>query len=215
MKKLMLIVISLALMLLFVSCGNKNAENQAVTDNSKGQEKTSGETASKEGKHPMVTISVKDYGDMVFELYSEDAPITVDNFIKLANKGFYEAKIFHRVYKGFMIQGGSSDGMGYAGSDETIKGEFSSNGVNNSLSHVRGVISMARSPQDPDSASSQFFICDADSTFLDGSYAAFGKLVEGFDVLDKIADTEVTYNSAGEKSSPLVPPVISKVVVNK
>ena len=163
----------------------------------------------------MVTISVKDFGDMTLELYPEYAPITVANFIELAESGFYEGLVFHRIYKGFMIQGGSTDGIGITGSDKKIKGEFAANGVNNPLSHERGVISMARS-NDPNSASSQFFICDADSTFLDGSYAAFGKLVEGYDVLDAIASVEVTYNAYGtEKSTPLVAPVIEKVTVNK
>ncbi len=163
-----------------------------------------------EGGHPMITISVKDYGDMVLELYPEYAPITVENFTKLAESGFYKGLTFHRIYKGFMIQGGMNPNQSVA----AIKGEFSSNGVNNPLSHERGVISMART-QDPNSASSQFFICDADSTFLDGQYAAFGRIVDGLDVLDAIASTEVTYGYTGELSTPLVAPVIENITVNK
>lgn len=160
-----------------------------------------------------VEMSVKDFGVITLELYPDKAPITVENFVNLANEGFYDGLTFHRVYKGFMIQGGDPNGNGTGGSDKQIKGEFSSNGVDNDLSHVRGVISMARS-QAPDSASSQFFICDADSVFLDGNYAAFGMVVKGMDVVDKIADIEVEYNIYGtEKSVPLEAPVIEYVKV--
>ena len=131
-------------------------------------------------------ITVKDYGTITLQLAPEIAPITVTNFVKLANSGFYDGLTFHRIMEGFMIQGGDPQGNGFGGSDETIKGEFSANGVENNISHVRGVISMARS-SDMDSASSQFFIVHEDSTFLDGNYAAFGRVTEGMDVVDKIA----------------------------
>ena len=149
---------------------------------------------------------------MRFELRLDAAPNTVANFCELANKGFYDGLTFHRIYPGFMIQGGDPKGNGTGGSDKTIKGEFASNGVQNNLSHTRGVISMARS-NDPDSASSQFFIVHQDSEFLDGNYAAFGKVVEGMDVVDKIAEVECTYNGESVNTKPVNPPVIKSVRV--
>ena len=130
-------------------------------------------------------IDIKDYGSIEVELDADTAPITVTNFVKLAQDGFYDGLTFWRIIDGFMMQGGDPKGDGTGGADETIKGEFSSNGVKNDISHVRGTISMARS-SDPDSASSQFFIVQSDSTFLDGDYAAFGHVTEGMDVVDQI-----------------------------
>ena len=130
-------------------------------------------------------IDIKDYGSIEVELDADTAPITVTNFVKLAQDGFYDGLTFWRIIDGFMMQGGDPKGNGTGGADETIKGEFSSNGVKNDISHVRGTISMARS-SDPDSASSQFFIVQSDSTFLDGDYAAFGHVTEGMDVVDQI-----------------------------
>jgi peptidyl-prolyl cis-trans isomerase B (cyclophilin B) len=128
-------------------------------------------------------------GDKIsLELYPDIAPITVENFVNLAKDGFYNGLIFHRVIAGFMIQGGDPMGIGIGGSGKNIKGEFRANGVENNLSHERGVISMARS-QMPNSASSQFFICHADATFLDGQYAAFGRVIEGMETVDEIAMT--------------------------
>ncbi|HAN21620.1 MAG TPA: peptidylprolyl isomerase [Clostridiales bacterium] len=138
----------------------------------------------------MILIEMEDGGKIVLQLYPEIAPITVANFEKLVSDGFYDGLIFHRVWKDFMIQGGDPKGNGTGGSDKTIKGEFSLNGVNNTLSHTRGVISMARSDS-YDSASSQFFIVHADSPHLNGQYAAFGKVLEGMDVVDKIASVKV------------------------
>ncbi len=161
----------------------------------------------------MVKISIEGFGDITLELDRDNAPITVENFEKLAKAGFYNGLTFHRIYKGFMIQGGCPLGNGTGGSDETIKGEFMANGVMNKISHTRGTISMARS-QNPNSASSQFFICDADATFLDGNYAAFGKVTDGFDVLDSVASVPVTPNPySGEMSNPVNQPVISKITV--
>ncbi len=131
-------------------------------------------------------IEMENGKKMVLELYPETAPITVENFEKLANSGFYNGLIFHRVIEGFMIQGGDPEGTGCGGPGYTIKGEFSSNGIKNDLKHTRGVISMARSMM-PDSAGSQFFIMHEDAPHLDGQYAAFGKMTDGFDVLDEIA----------------------------
>ncbi len=152
---------------------------------------------------PQVQIEMENGDKMVLELYPEYAPETVNNFVSLAESGFYDGLTFHRIYKGFMIQGGDPKGDGTGGSEKDIKGEFSSNGFEqNTLKHTRGVISMARS-QDPNSASSQFFIMHADNEGLDGQYAAFGKLTSGEDVLDKIADTPVKANQFnGELSVP-------------
>lgn len=144
------------------------------------------DAAGEEGDTVMVEIEMENGGKIDLELYPSVAPITVKNFVKLVNDGFYDGLIFHRVIDGFMIQGGDPTGTGTGGSDATIKGEFSANGVKNKLSHVRGVISMARS-QSYNSASSQFFICQADATYLDGKYAAFGRVTSGMDVVDAIA----------------------------
>ncbi len=133
-----------------------------------------------------VLMQVKDYGDVKIELDADTAPITVTNFVKLVKNKFYDGLTFHRIMDGFMIQGGDPNGDGTGGSDETIKGEFEANGVKNNISHKRGVISMARSMNN-DSASSQFFIVQQDSTFLDKQYAAFGHVTSGMDVVDKIA----------------------------
>ena len=140
-----------------------------------------------------VKITMESGDAITLELYPEIAPITVENFVSLVKEGFYNGLIFHRVIAGFMIQGGDPLGSGFGGSDKTIKGEFKLNGVENNLSHERGVISMARS-QMPNSASSQFFICHADATYLDGQYAAFGQVMEGLDVVDKIATVETNDN---------------------
>ena len=143
-----------------------------------------------------VLITVKDYGNIKLELDADNSPITVTNFINLVNKKFYDGLTFHRIIKEFMIQGGDPNHNGTGGSDKTIKGEFSENGITNNISHKRGVISMARS-NDMNSASSQFFIVHEDSTFLDGKYAAFGKVSEGMDVVDKIVETIVTTDENG------------------
>jgi peptidyl-prolyl cis-trans isomerase B (cyclophilin B) len=130
---------------------------------------------------------------MTLELYPEKAPITVDNFVKLAKSGFYNGIIFHRVIAGFMIQGGDPTGTGMGGPGHNIKGEFAANGVPNDIAHVRGVISMARA-YDPNSAGSQFFIMHADASYLDGQYAAFGKMLDGFETLDEIANVRTNFN---------------------
>ena len=144
----------------------------------------------------------KQYGSVIVQLYPDTAPITVANFQNLVSKKFYDGLTFHRVYKGFRIQGGDPDGDGTGGSNKKIIGEFSSNGIENNLSHTRGVISMARS-NNPNSASSQFFIMHQTSPHLDGKYAAFGKVVYGMDTVDGIANTAVIYNRAGERSTPI------------
>ncbi len=142
---------------------------------------------------PIVTITMNNGGVMKAELYPEIAPNTVNNFIALANGGFYNGIIFHRVIEGFMIQGGDPTGTGMGGPGYSIKGEFSANGFKNDLKHSRGVLSMARSAR-PNSAGSQFFIMHDNAPHLDGQYAAFGKLTEGYDVLDAIAETRTDYS---------------------
>ena len=137
-------------------------------------------------------IEVKEFGTMEVELNPSVAPITVENFVKLANKGFYNGLTFHRVIKGFMIQGGCPRGNGTGGPGYSIKGEFYANGINNPLRHTRGVVSMARA-MDPDSAGSQFFIMHQDAPHLDGQYAAFGKVIKGIEVVDAIASVDTNY----------------------
>ena len=162
------------------------------------------------GKHH-AEIVVQDYGTIKVELDADQAPITVQNFIDLANSGFYDGLTFHRIIEGFMIQGGDPNGDGTGGSGHTIRGEFTQNGVNNTLSHTRGAISMARSSA-MNSASSQFFIVHEDSTYLDGSYAVFGYVTEGMDVVDAIA-TNVTAEDSNGTVAKENQPVIEKITI--
>ena len=154
-----------------------------------------------------VVIEVEGYGVITVELYKEYAPITVDNFVKLVEKGFYNGLTFHRVIKGFMIQGGCPKGNGTGGPGYTIKGEFINNGVNNPLKHERGVISMARA-MDPNSAGSQFFIMHKAAPHLDGAYAAFGKVISGIEVVDKIAEVRTDF-----RDKPLTPVKIKSITL--
>ena len=149
-------------------------------------------------QNPIVTFTMENGDVMKAELYPDVAPNTVNNFISLVKKGFYDGLIFHRIISGFMIQGGDPDGTGMGGPGYSIKGEFSYNGVDNNLKHSRGVLSMARA-QHPDSAGSQFFIMHANAPHLDGQYAAFGKLIEGEDVLDSIASVDTDWNDRPRK----------------
>ncbi len=158
-------------------------------------------------KNPIVTIEMEGGGVIKAELYPEIAPNTVNNFVSLVKKGFYDGIIFHRVIKGFMIQGGDPRGIGVGGPGYTIKGEFTANNFPNPLKHERGVLSMART-NDPDSAGSQFFIMHQDSPHLDGQYAAFGKVIEGMDVVDKIAETKTDFSDR-----PKEPQRMKKVTV--
>lgn len=155
----------------------------------------------------MIVIEMENGKKIKLELYPDKAPITVKNFEKLASEGFYDGLCFHRVISGFMIQGGDPMGNGMGGSDDKIKGEFAANGIRNDLKHTRGVISMARS-MSPNSASSQFFIMHKDAPHLDGQYAAFGKVVEGIEVVDEIASVKTDYND-----KPLKPQIMKKVTV--
>ena len=196
MKKTIILIA--ALILLLTGCASKQ---------------TSG---TKQGAQPFqkvrhAEITVRDYGTIKLELDEGTAPITVANFIKLAKDGFYDGLTFHRIMEGFMIQGGDPLGNGTGGAKDTIKGEFSKNGVMNPISHVKGVISMARSNA-PDSASSQFFITVADSTFLDGSYAAFGRVTEGMEVAEQIAKDAKPVDNNGT-ILPEQQPVIESIVI--
>lgn len=158
-------------------------------------------------QNPIVTFTMENGDVMKAELYPEIAPVSVNNFISLIKKNFYDGLIFHRVIRGFMIQGGDPEGTGMGGPGYSIKGEFSSNGIKNDLKHTEGVLSMARSMM-PDSAGSQFFIMHKTSPHLDGSYAAFGKIIEGMDIVNKIAETPTDYSDR-----PMTPQVIKTVTV--
>lgn len=182
MRKLLSVCLAALLVLSLAGCGKTSVVG--ITTTSKAP--AANEESQGVGTHH-AEIEIQDYGTITVELDGDAAPITVQNFMDLANAGFYDGLTFHRIISGFMMQGGDPNGNGTGGSENTIKGEFSSNGVENTLSHTRGAISMARS-QNPDSASSQFFICHADSTFLDGQYACFGYVTDGMDVVDAVCE---------------------------
>ena len=182
MRKLLSICLAALLVLSLAGCGKTSVVG--ITTTSKAP--AANEESQGVGTHH-AEIDIQDYGTITVELDGDAAPITVQNFMDLANAGFYDGLTFHRIISGFMMQGGDPNGNGTGGSENTIKGEFSANGVENTLSHTRGAISMARS-QNPDSASSQFFICHADSTFLDGQYACFGYVTDGMDVVDDVCE---------------------------
>ncbi len=171
---------------------------QQVPDNDEG-----------EVENPMVTIEMDSGAKIEIELYPDAAPNTVNNFVSLVRQGFYDGTIFHRIVPGFVIQGGDPEGLGTGGPGYSIKGEFAANGVPNDLSHTRGVVSMARS-QHPDSAGSQFFIVVDDATFLDGQYAAFGKVVSGMEEVDRIVSLP-----RNAQDRPLEPPTMVKVTVDE
>ena len=193
MKKLFAIILSLTLICFcFAGCGNKE-EKPALTGDA------------------VAVIEVRDYGTITVKLDSEAAPITVANFVELAKSGFYDGLTFHRIIDTFMIQGGDPEGTGFGGSDKTIKGEFAENGVNNPLTHTRGAISMARS-NDPNSASSQFFIVHEDSPHLDGKYACFGYVTEGIEVVDAICRDARPIDGNGTML-PNEQPIIEKIVI--
>ncbi len=159
-------------------------------------------------------IIIEDYGTITVKLDHDNAPITVENFVSLATEGFYDGLTFHRIIEGFMMQGGDPEGTGYGGSDKNIKGEFSSNGVDNPISHTRGTISMARNGYDMNSASSQFFIMHEDYTGLDGDYAAFGRVTEGIEIVDKICTKAEPIDNNGTIPSSKQP-VIEKIVISQ
>ena len=215
MKKKFSFLLVLAVLVMGLSaCGGSKSDTTSetkapkATETAEATKKPESKTTDTKGKHH-AKIKVKDYGTIEVELDGDTAPITVANFVKLVNEKFYDGLTFHRIMSGFMIQGGDPLGNGTGGSDETIKGEFSSNGVENNISHKRGVISMARSSE-PDSASSQFFIMHQDADYLDGQYAAFGKVTKGMGVVDKICEdvTPTDGNGTVEKADQ---PVIESI----
>ena len=182
MKRLLTLTLALLLALALAACGNTAAETSAAEDTEPAETSETAEAPAAEGIGTrQVVIDVQDYGTISLELDGDTAPITVQNFLDLAESGYYDGLTFHRIIDGFMIQGGQG------GDAPFIKGEFESNGVPNDISHVRGTISMARA-QAPDSASSQFFIVHQDSQFLDGNYAGFGHVTEGIEVVDAICE---------------------------
>ena len=209
------IVIGIISILIFKVISNNTEKSKTTSDNiyedleieSENETKNSEEERDmySTGKHH-AKIEIQNYGVIELELDADIAPITVDNFAKLVNEGFYDGLTFHRIIDGFMIQGGDPLGNGTGGSDEEIKGEFSANGVKNSISHERGVISMARS-SNFNSASSQFFIVHEDSKFLDGQYAGFGKVTSGIEVVDKICEdvkVEDTNGTVLKDNQPII-----------
>nr|WP_302600159.1 peptidylprolyl isomerase [uncultured Cellulosilyticum sp.] len=181
---------------------NGNTTNNESMDNANSNINTEEQQVVALQENPIVTMKIKDYGDITLELYPEMAPNTVNNFVTLANDGFYDGLIFHRVISGFMIQGGDPQGTGIGGPDYSIPGEFAANGfTQNTLSHTKGILSMART-NNPDSAGSQFFIMSADGTYLDGQYAAFGKVTDGLDIVEEIQD--VPTNSSDKPLEDIV-----------
>lgn len=192
---------------LFVVMG---CQKQEETPKKSEQKKTEASEELLSGTHH-AEIQVKDYGTITVELDADTAPITVTNFVNLAKDGFYDNLTFHRIMDGFMIQGGDPNGDGTGGADQTIKGEFSSNGVENEISHTRGTISMARA-QDPDSASSQFFIVQEDSDYLDGNYAAFGHVTSGMEIVDQICKDVPAEDDNGTVKAENQP-VIEKITI--
>ena len=225
MKKMTVWLLTLAFAAtMLAGCGNKTdtTDTTETTEATSAADETSDGAAdtadtSEDGElltglHH-VTIDVQDYGTISLELDADTAPISVTNFINLANEGFYDGLTFHRIISGFMIQGGDPNGNGTGGSEKTIKGEFSANGVENDISHVRGVISMARA-NDPDSGSSQFFIVHEDSTFLDGQYAAFGHVTDGMDVVDAICEAVPVQDNNGTVAAADQPVITAVTVVD-
>ena len=202
MKKLVIIgIFAVAMIFTLAACGKK--EQAKDSQNVKSESEIS-------GKHHAV-ITVKDLGDIEVELDADAAPVSVENFMELANEGFYDGLTFHRIIDGFMIQGGDPSGNGTGGSGKNIIGEFKNNGIDNPIKHTRGTLSMARS-RDNNSASSQFFIMHEDAPHLDGDYAAFGQVTSGMDIVDKIcADTKV--QDSNGTVLPENQPVIEKIIV--
>lgn len=193
------LIMILTCLFVLVGCGSTNTNNKKEADTQSKTSESNNTNSSSENKNlPIASITVEGYGVIKAELYPEIAPNTVNNFIYLANKNFYNNLKFHRVIKGFMIQGGDPKGNGTGGPGYSIEGEFTSNGFANSLKHTKGVLSMARS-QDPNSAGSQFFIMSGDAPHLDGEYAAFGKVISGLDVVDKIQNVETNPSDAPKK----------------
>ena len=210
---LVVILIILAISVYFITKKGENSnEKQNVQEDAQTEQKEENKEEKSmysSGKHH-AQIVIKNYGTISLELDADMAPITVENFANLVNDGFYDGLTFHRIISGFMIQGGDPEGNGLGGSDKEIKGEFSANGVKNTISHTRGVISMARA-QSYNSASSQFFIMHEDAPYLDGSYAAFGHVTEGIEIVDKICEDTKVEDSNGtvlKENQPVIEKII-------
>ncbi len=235
-KNILLLVLVLILALMVVGCGIKQPTNDDV-ENASGdtqmgiqdEEEVTENKYDEVETNPVATFEIENMGIIKMELYPQIAPETVENFISLVESGFYDGLTFHRTIPGFVIQGGDPSGDGTGGPDYTIIGEFANNGIENNLSHTRGIVSMARG-QEYNSAGSQFFVIAEDSTYLDGDYAAFGKVVEGMDVVDSIVNLEVIRRNVDEQidyytnpeeyikqtlecDRPVNPPVITKATV--
>ena len=195
------------------ACGSDNNSDSSEKDSTTTAAESSDETTANDASSASETAS-SDGLTFVITLYPDDAPITCENFENLVSDGFYDGLTFHRIVEDFMAQGGDPSGNGTGGSEKTIKGEFSQNGVDNPLSHTRGVVSMARS-SDPDSASSQFFICYSDDdTFLDGQYAAFGHVTEGMDIVDQICKDAKPTDNNGTISADEQPVMTSVTIID-
>lgn len=208
LKKNLILIAMLILSISVFGCSKApSTDSNSKKDNTNQNSGNSNYKSKYSGKKPIVTIEMEDGGVIKAELYPDIAPKTVDNFVSLVQSGFYNGLIFHRVIPNFMIQGGDPKGNGTGGSNDKIPGEFKSNGFNNDLKHTRGVLSMARS-QDPNSASSQFFIMVKDIAQLDGDYAAFGKVTQGIEEVDKIVNVKRDQND-----KPLEPQKMKKVTV--
>ena len=210
---LVVILIILAISVYFITKKGENSnEKQNVQEDAQTEQKEENKEEKSmysSGKHH-AQIVIKNYGTISLELDADMAPITVENFANLVNDGFYDGLTFHRIISGFMIQGGDPEGNGLGGSNKEIKGEFSANGVKNTISHTRGVISMARA-QSYNSASSQFFIMHEDAPYLDGSYAAFGHVTEGIEIVDKICEDTKVEDSNGtvlKENQPVIEKII-------
>ena len=205
MKKIISAVLCATLILLsFAACSDNGGANKVEgTPTQSAEANSAADSSIKQNNVHHVELTIKGYGTVKIELYPDEAPITVENFISLAKSGFYDGIGFHRLDKDFVLQGGDPDGDGIGGSDKQIKGEFAANGVQNNISHKRGVISMARTG-DPNSASSQFFICLEDSTFLDGNYAAFGYVTDGMNIIDAVRDNTPESGSIPKDQQPII-----------
>jgi peptidyl-prolyl cis-trans isomerase B (cyclophilin B) len=224
MRLPLLVLLTAAVLVVIAGCGGgsktstntnntsgSNASNATATPTPEATKAPKPDKLLGSDKHPVVTVEMDNGKTFKVELYPEIAPNTVNNFVSLVQKGFYDGTIFHRIIPGFMIQGGDPEGTGMGGPGYAIKGEFTSNGFQNDLLHTRGVISMARSG-DPDSGGSQFFVMVADAVSLDGDYAAFGEVIEGMETVDEIVNQKT--DPAGEGSTPVKPMAIKKATVD-
>lgn len=216
MKKVLSILLCVALLLALAACSAVYTLTDDVPSTSPEPSPSPSAEATDApegvGVHH-VEIEIADYGTIELELDGDAAPITVENFLALAGDGFYDGLTFHRIVKGFMMQGGDPQGDGFGGSENTIQGEFALNGIENNISHVRGTISMARS-NGPDSASSQFFIVHEDSPHLDGQYAAFGHVTEGMEVVDAVCEDAQPIDGNGTIPAEAQPVITSVTVVD-